>query len=79
MSNQGANMLKIVLRNETHTVEITSSKMEVFADRVEGWHPEWEHFEIHVNNGNFLAGHLPCCAGWEDGTAVFDFCTAYSA
>lgn len=75
-------MLKIVLRTaqsdtDMNIVEIPSSKMEVFDDRIEGWHPKWGHFNIYINNGNFLAGHLPCCAGLGDGEAVFDFCTAY--
>ena len=75
-------MLNIVLRTERgvepyYEVAIPSTNMEVFADRVEGYNEEWGHFEIGINGEYFLAGHLPCCDGWEDGTACFDFCTAY--
>jgi hypothetical protein len=76
-------MLNIILRTVRgvtpyYEATIKSTKMEVFADRVEGYNDEDGHFEIHINNGYFLAGHLPCCVGWEDETACFDFCTAYS-
>ena len=75
-------MINIVLRTEKgvdpyYEVTIKSTKMEVFADRVEGYNDDYGHFEIHINNGYFLAGHLPCCDGWADETACFDFCTAY--
>ena len=75
-------MMNIVLRTERgvepyYEVTIKSTKMEVFADRVEGYNDKDGHFAIGINNGYFLAGHLPCCDGWEDETACFDFCTAY--
>ena len=78
-------MLNIVLRTMRWSAEpyyevtIKSTKMEVFADRVEGYNDDYGHFQIHINEGYFLAGHLPCCDGWEDETACFDFCTAYDS
>jgi hypothetical protein len=78
------NKLVIVLRTERHEpnyreVVIPTTKAEFFQDRIEGYNDEMEHFYITVNNGYFLAGHLSCCDGWPDETAVFDFCNVYDS
>lgn len=75
--------LELVLRTGMNDVpyreiRIPTTHVEFFEDRLECYNEVSEHFEVYINNGMFLAGHLPQCEGWADETAVFDFANVYA-